>query len=379
MINCSKLLSHEVGELSHLHYTKAKAPVIVWNLTAECNLSCRHCYAAGSSQGGNGTISTDTAKEFIDDISAMGIPALLFSGGEPLLRKDIFELGYYASKKDIYTALSTNGTLITEGAVKGIKDAGFRYVGVSLDGLEITHDNFRSSEGSFNLSIKGIENCIRHDIKTGVRFTLSKYNYKDLDRLMTFLARKGVSRFCLYHLVYSKKSKASPEDDIDSRLRRDILDSFFSTVEKIAGKGINMEILTVDNHADGIYLSCRLKEKNTDLGLRAEKLFSSGSGCSAGRGIASVDSRGDVHPCQFWGHTSLGNINEKRFSEIWNDSDNDFLNTLRNGRDKLKGRCGRCKYKSGCGGCRLRAETKFSDLWAEDPACYLTEEEIRQT
>lgn len=324
----------------------------------------------------NGVISTDTAKGFIDDISTLEIPALLFSGGEPLLREDIFELGYYAAKKGIYTALSTNGTMITKDVAKRIKEAQFKYVGISLDGLETTHDNFRLSKGSFSLSIKGIEDCLKEGIKTGVRFTLTKYNYKDLNRLLALLIKKKINRFCLYHLVYSKKGRARLGDDIDNNVRRDVLDSFLNKVEETANNGADMEVLTVDNHADGVYLCQRLKSKNALLGSRAERLILSGNGCSAGRGIASVDSHGDVHPCQFWGHVSLGNIKKKPFSEIWYDEDNDFLNMLRNGRDSLKGRCGRCRYKASCGGCRLRAEEKFNDIWAEDPACYLTEEEI---
>tara|TARA_Y100000031_G_C8199857_1_gene375673 strand:+ start:335 stop:1387 length:1053 start_codon:yes stop_codon:yes gene_type:complete len=349
---------------------------VVWNLTEDCNLSCRHCYAADSSKTQKEAISTLIAKKFIDDISGMKIPALLFSGGEPLLRDDIFHLGEYASKKGIYTALSTNGTLITKEAARAIKDAGFSYVGISLDGLKESHDNFRLSAGSFDQSMKGLANCIKQGIKTGVRFTLSKYNYKDLNELILFLSTQKVNRFCLYHLVYSKTGNAIAEHDIDTDLKRETMDAFLSRVEEIANKGINMEILTVDNHADGIYLYNRLKDKNSELTSCAQKLLSSGSGCSAARGIVSVDWNGDVHPCQFWRHVSLGNIKDRPFSQIWDDSSNEFLNTLRNGRENLKGRCGRCKYKKGCGGCRLRAEVKFSDVWAEDPACYLTESEI---
>ncbi|MCQ9206889.1 MAG: radical SAM protein [Omnitrophica bacterium] len=376
MIHCSELLRGEGGSLSHLHYTKPKAPVIVWNLTPECNLSCRHCYADVGREQERSMLSTGEAKSFIDDLSHLNIPALLFSGGEPLLRKDIFELGAYAAGKGLYTALSTNGTLITQDVAKKIKIAGFKYVGVSIDGMREAHDDFRSSKGSYDLSVKGIENCIKEGIKTGARFTLTKYNHRDLTELLAFLVKKKIKRFCLYHLVYSENGRAERENDVDNKSRRKILDSFFSEVEKMADRGVDVEVLTVDNHADGIYLLHRIKTKDADSGSRAEKLISKASGCSAGRGIAAVDSQGVVHPCQFWSHVSLGNVKEKPFSEIWNDKQNEFLNMLRNGRDKLKGRCGRCVYKASCGGCRLRAERKFSDIWQEDPACYLTEEEI---
>lgn len=378
MINCSKILDQKTGDLSYLHHsgTSKKIPVIVWNLATECNLACRHCYAADSLGKNKPAISTEIAKKFIDNISEMKVPALLFSGGEPLLRDDIFELGLYAAKKGIYTALSTNGTLITEDVACKIKNAQFSYVGISLDGMRNTHDEFRGSVGSFDLSLAGLLNCRKQDIKTGVRFTLSKYNYKDLNELVGFLSKHNVDRFCLYHLVYSKNGKALPIDDLDNDIKREVISSFFETVENMNDRGISMEVLTVDNHADGVYLYERLKNKNDKLAKRAKSLLSSCSGCSAGRGIASIDSEGDVHPCQFWGHVSLGNIKENSFSEIWNDSENEFLNNLRSGREKLNGRCGSCKYREGCGGCRLRAEVKYSDLWAEDPACYLTEEEL---
>lgn len=305
----------------------------------------------------------------------MKIPCLIFSGGEPLLRRDIYELASYSTKKGIYSVLSTNGTLITKETAEKINDTGIGYIGISLDGMEYIHDYFRGKGGAFSLAVKGIENCVNKGIKTGARFTITKYNYRDLLKLIPVLIDKGIKRFCLYHLVYSSGSLALPGDDLDIKTMRHVMNSFFSLIEYYASMGTEIEFLTVDNHADGVFLYEREKTVNPERASRIKKYLSEASGCSAGSGIASVAADGSVHPCQFWRHVSLGNINERPFSEIWHDESNDFLRSIRKSREKLKGRCANCDYKEACGGCRLRAEKVYGDMWEEDPACYLTEDE----
>jgi len=172
-------------------------------------------------------ITSAKARAFIDSIAEIKTPCLLFSGGEPLLRPDIYELASYAIKKGIYSVLSTNGTLITNESAKKIKDTGIGYVGISLDGLENAHDHFRQKEGAFNLAMRGIDNCIEEGIKTGARFTITEHNYKDLLNLMPILVEKGVRRFCLYHLVYSVNSLSVPEDDLDLQSMRETMAKFF--------------------------------------------------------------------------------------------------------------------------------------------------------
>jgi len=360
-----------------LQFSSDRRPIVVWNITNKCNLRCKHCYISAEDKQYRDELTTEEAIRFIDDLAEMKVPVLLFSGGEPLLRKDIYELGKYAQKKGLRVVISSNGTLITEEVAAKISDAGFAYVGVSIDGKAETHDEFRQMDGGFMRAIQGIKNCLATGIKAGVRLTLNKHNADELLDVIDILVAENVPRFCMYHLVYSGRGEEIMQDDVPIVQKRQIIDSLLDKTMQLCDAGIKLEILTVDNHADGAYILKKIMREQPERTDEVLHLLKMHGGCSAGRKIANVDPLGNVHPCQFWSHVSLGNVRERAFSEIWNDENNGFLAELRVMKEKLKGKCGVCRYKEICGGCRIRAEVVHGDMWAEDPMCYLTDEEIR--
>jgi radical SAM protein with 4Fe4S-binding SPASM domain len=259
---------------------------------------------------------------------------------------------------------------------ESIKVSGMQYVGVSLDGLRANHDELRCMPGAFDRALNGIRSCTRLGIKTGIRFTINKLNRDDLPGVIDLLEQEGIPRFCMYHLVYSGRGKEITDMDTSPEEKLETMRFLVDRTMELYEKGVETELLTVDNHADGVYIYNYLLKKNPNRADEVMQLLKMHGGCSAGTKFANVDPLGNVHPCQFWQHVSLGNVRERRFSEIWNDKENDFLDALRRKAQLLKGRCGQCIYNTVCGGCRIRAEVVYGDTWAEDPACYLSDAEI---
>jgi radical SAM protein with 4Fe4S-binding SPASM domain len=390
MIGCTKLLcgtatvSEVIKYSGHegavppqlLQFSDRNRPLVVWNVTNRCNLRCKHCYIEAEDRKYQDELSTEEAREMINDLAAMKVPVLLFSGGEPLIRQDIYELGQMAAEKGLRPVISTNGTLIDDAVARKIKKAGFQYVGISIDGAPATHDEFRNHPGAFADALRGIRACLNNGVKTGIRFTVNKYNQDDLPEIFEIIEREGIPRFCMYHLVYAGRGREMADMDTSIGEKRDILELVSKKTIELYEKGVEVEILTTDNHADGIFLLNHIKEQQPERQEEIEQLLQMHGGCSAGTKFANIDPRGNVHPCQFWQDYTVGNIREKPFSEIWT-SDDELMIKLREKEKHVKGKCGDCSYKSLCSGCRIRARAVYDDLWAEDPACYLTQAEMK--
>ena len=210
-------------------------------------------------------------------------------------------------------------------------------------------------------------------LKTGIRFTVNKLNLHTLPEILDIVEREGIPRFCLYHLVYAGRGKEMAALDTTSAEKREMIRFLIERTEDFHRRGIEVEILTTDNHADGIHILQHIERTQPGRVEEIKKLLEMHGGCSAGQKMANIDPRGDVHACQFWGHHSLGNVRDRPFSEIWQSSQDEFLQRLRSKPEHIGGKCGECRYKVLCGGCRIRAEAVTGDLWAEDPACYLEE------
>lgn len=387
MIGCTKLLcgTATVSEAIKyagqdnvppelLQFSAVNRPLVVWNTTNRCNLRCKHCYINAEDTEYRNELSTEEAITFIHDLAQMKAPVLLFSGGEPLIRHDLFELGKLAFDLGLRPVISSNGTLITDEMAKKIKTAGFQYVGISIDGAPATHDDFRNHRGAFEAAINGIKACQNNGVKTGVRFTVNKLNQKDLPEIFDILEKEKIPRFCMYHLVYAGRGKEMLDLDTSTAEKREILDYVSAKTLELYNKGVEIEILTTDNHADGIYILNNIRKSEPNRADEVIQLLNMHGGCSAGTKFANVDPQGNVHPCQFWQDYSIGNVREKPFSELWN-SDDELLVLLREKEKHVTGKCGDCNHKALCSGCRIRARAVYDDLWAEDPACYLTEEE----
>jgi len=382
MINCTRLLSGKASFHDEIRYVKGKPadtnrPIVVWNTTKGCNLACVHCYFDARASRDKGELTTEEAKAMIDDLASFGAPAILFSGGEPFMREDLFELGSYALSKGLRTVISTNGTLITKEIAERIKDVGFSYVGISLDGLETVNDEFRKMRGAFKKTLEGIRNCHSCGVRAGLRFTINKYNFRDVSGIFDLVEKEGIKRVCFYHLVYSGRGSAMIKEDLTKEEARRTMDLIFDRTVGLSRKSGDTEVLTVDNHTDGVYLYLRLNKEDEKKAGEALRLLKINGGNKSGIGIADVDNLGFVHPDQFWRHYSLGNVKTRPFGDIWLDESNELLRNLRNRLSLLKGKCGRCHFQDICAGnFRVRAEAFYGDVWQEDPACYLTEEEV---
>ncbi len=368
------------GQLpSHLlQFSEDKRPVVVWNLTQRCNLKCIHCYAHAKAGKQKNELSTQEGKALIDDLADMGVPVLLFSGGEPLMRKDLPELAEYTVKKGIRAVISTNGTLIGPETAKVLKNIGLSYVGISLDGNQQVNDKFRGVDGAFEMAMKGIENCSAAGIKVGLRFTINRFNADEIPGLFKLLEQKDVPRICFYHLVYAGRGSSLVNDDVSHEQTREIIDLIMDRTRDLHDRGKPKEVLTVDNHADGPYVYLRLKRENPQRAEEVLELLKMNEGNSSGRGIGCVSWDGEVHADQFWRHHSFGNVRNRPFSKIWTDTSADpLLAKLKDKKKYVKGRCAQCRWLDICGGnFRVRAEAVSGDVWAPDPACYLTDKEI---
>ncbi len=322
-------------------------------------------------------MDTEEGKKFIQDLAEFGVPVLLFSGGEPLLRPDIFALATYAVERGIRPVLSTNGTLITKSVAKKISNIGFAEVGISLDGIGAKNDYFRGKKGAYQAALKGIRNCLALGIKVSLRFTITRFNYQDIPAIFKLAEEEGISRLCFYHLAYSGRGINLREHNLSHFETRNIVDTICKHTLDLYQRGLYKEILTVANHADGIYLYLKVKEKDPEQAAKILSLLRRNGGNNSGIRIGAVDDLGNVHPDQFWWHYSLGNVRQRKFGDIWMDTTEPLLRGLRERKQLLKGRCSRCQYLDICNGnLRVRAEVVFGDVWAEDPACYLTDEEI---
>ncbi len=370
----------ESGKLpSHLlQFSKDKKPVVVWNVGRRCNLRCVHCYSQSRNQEYTDELTTEQGKALITDLAEFGSPVMLFSGGEPLMRKDLFELIPHATSKGMRAVISTNGTLIDKDCAAKLKDLGLSYVGVSLDGLEATNDKFRAMKGAFSKALNGIRACQEAGLKVGLRFTITKYNAQEIGGIFDLIEKEGIPRICFYHLVYAGRGTKIMEDDLSHEETRVVVDEIIDRTADLHSRGIQKEVLTVDNHCDGVYLYMRLlREGNTERAEKVMELLQMNGGNSTGVGIGCVSWDGSVHADQFWRHYTFGNVLERPFSEIWTDTSDPLMGKLKEKKKHVKGRCAKCKFLDVCGGnFRVRAEAVYGDAWAQEPACYLTDKEI---
>ncbi|WP_449240273.1 putative heme d1 biosynthesis radical SAM protein NirJ1 [Desulfoscipio gibsoniae] len=357
--------------------TAGHGPVVVWNTTRTCNLRCLHCYSSSDDRIYDNELTTAEAKNFIDDLAAFNVPVILFSGGEPLLRHDFFALAGYARSKNIRCTLSTNGTLITPEVAAQIKDIGVSYVGISLDGIGDNNDRFRGRKGAFDAALSGIRACRAIGQRVGLRFTINRHNIDQLPDIFKLIEDEDIPRVCFYHLVYSGRGSKMINEDVSHTQTRRAMDLIMERTQDYHRRGLNKEILTVDNHADGIYIYLALQKADPARGERVRQLLTANGGNRSGIAIGAVDWFGNVYPDQFTRQHVLGNIREKSFADIWQNSSHPVLQGLKDRKPLLKERCADCRWLDMCNGnFRTRAEAVYGDFWAPDPACYLTDEEI---
>jgi heme d1 biosynthesis radical SAM protein NirJ len=356
---------------------KPRGPVVIWNLIRRCNLTCKHCYSISADTDFKGELSTAEVYTVMEDLQAFGVPVLILSGGEPLLRPDIFAISRRARDMGFYVGLSTNGTLIDERNIDAIAAIKYDYVGISIDGMQQTHDRFRRRDGAWALSLRGIRLCRDRGIKVGLRFTMTEDNAAELPAMLNLMDAEGVDKFYLSHLNYAGRGNRNRGSDVQHVITRQAMDLLFETALDAARQENGREYVTGNNDADGVYLMHWVSKHYPYMVDHITDRLRDWGGNSSGVNIANIDNLGNVHPDTFWWHYSLGCVRERPFSRIWKDTSDPIMAGLKARPRRIGGRCGQCGYFDICGGnTRIRALQMTGDPWAEDPACYLTDKEI---
>lgn len=377
MFRISELMRALVNKEDFQPRPAPRGPVVIWNLIRRCNLACKHCYSISADVDFEGELKREELLTVMDDLKAFGVPVLILSGGEPLLHPHIFELSRRARQMGFYVGLSTNGTLIDEAMADRIAEIGYPYVGISLDGIGATHDQFRRQAGAFDKSLQALRLCRARGIKVGVRYTMTQDNSDELPKLMQLCIDEDIDKFYFSHLNYAGRGNRNRKDDVFLQTTRSAMDRLFEQARQDAERGIARDWVTGNNDADGVYLlqwaQQHYPDRVADLRMRLEHW----GGNSSGVNIANIDNLGNVHPDTMWWHYTLGNVRERPFSEIWQDLGDPILARLKQRPRPVEGRCAQCRYLSICNGnTRVRAMQLTGNPWAEDPACYLDDAEL---
>ncbi|WP_288012719.1 heme d1 biosynthesis radical SAM protein NirJ [Diaphorobacter sp.] len=355
----------------------ARGPVVIWNLIRRCNLTCKHCYALSADHDYAGELSLQEVYTVMDDLKASGVPALILSGGEPLLRPDLFEIAARARDLGFYTGLSTNGTLIDAPMAARIAGAGFDYVGISLDGLKPTHDKFRRLDGAFDRSLAAIRHLATHNVKVGLRFTMTALNAHDLPALLQLMKDEGANKFYFSHLNYAGRGNIHRDKDAHHQATRQAMDLLFNHAWADAQAGSLDDYVSGNNDADGPYLLQWAREHLPQWEDALRQRLVAWGGNASGQMVANIDNLGHVHPDTMWWHHDLGSVRERPFSQIWNDTSDPLMAGLKQHPRPVQGRCAGCQYLTICNGnTRVRAQQLTGNPWFEDPGCYLTDAEV---
>jgi heme d1 biosynthesis radical SAM protein NirJ len=352
-------------------------PVVIWNLIRRCNLACLHCYTNSTDRDYSGELNTEEVFSVMDDLKAFRVPVLILSGGEPLLRPDIYDISTRAKKMGFYVGLSTNGTFIDPSNIDKIAELNFNYVGISLDGIGETHDRFRRKVGAFKAALEGIRVCKSKNLKVGIRFTLTQENAQDLPALLEFQKTEHIDKFYLSHLNYSGRGKLNRGRDAHFEITKWALDLLFQEAWQSAQLEDEREFVTGNNDTDGVYLLFWVRKNFPQMENHIRAKLTQWGGNSSGVNIANIDNLGNVHPDSFWWDYTLGNIRERPFSQIWTDLSDPLMKGLKAEHRQISGRCGQCSFFDVCNGnTRVRAYQVHKDAWAEDPGCYLDDSEL---
>jgi radical SAM protein with 4Fe4S-binding SPASM domain len=343
--------------------------LVVWDFTHMCNLKCKHCYQ-DAQKALPGELSTEESKKLIDELSDAGVVVIAFSGGEPLMRKDIFEIAAHAAAHDMFVSIASNGTLITPEVANRLAESGVSYIEVSIDGKNATeHDALRGIPGAFDRSVTGIRNAVDAGIFTCIATTVTRDNVSQVPDIHALGKELGVKRMMYFNFIPTGRGVEMVDKDITPKQREQLLKYILAN----AKAGVQpLELSTAPQIArvaveDEEKYGIPIGHFHMGEGLRGktQMLADFIGGCGAGRLYCSIEPTGIVQPCVFL-PIPVGNIREQSFLDIWHKSP--VLQQLRN-RDHLTGSCGTCENKYICGGCRARAWAYYRDLNAPDPGC----------
>lgn len=351
--------------------------LVVWDFTHSCNLKCKHCYSDSGTMREK-ELTTQEALAIVDQLADAGIIALAFSGGEPLTRKDFFEVARHAADRGLYVSLATNGTLLNKENVAKLKEAKVNYVDISIDGSTAkTHDEFRGVQGAFDKALTGLKNCVEADLCVCIATTATKNNYNEMPAIIDLAEEIGAERFTYFNFIPAGRGKEHYDQDLGAEEREKLMRYLLARMSK----GCKSTILTTAPQLARVGLQCQGPQGTGEVMMsmahlqtikvtkKAVPLADFIGGCGAGRLYCSISPQGDVHPCVFL-PIKVGNLKTEKFTDIWLNSE--LFNAFRN-RDNLKGTCGSCTYKYICGGCRARAKSYYNDPLASDVGCIMAQ------
>jgi len=377
MFRISALMKELVNPTEAREHRDPPGPVVIWNLVRQCNLGCKHCYAGSVDKPFRGELNTQEIFDTMVDLKAARVPVLILSGGEPLMRPDIFDISRRSKDMGFYTALSTNGTLITDDNIEQIAAINYDYVGISIDGIGAVNDAFRMKDGAYDEALRGVRLCRARDLKIGLRFTLTEDNAEEFPKILELLKREDVNKFYLSHLNYAGRGNKNKGDDAYFQHTRWAMDMLFDLCWENLQEGRELEVTTGNNDADGVYMLHWVRKHFPDKAEHFHKKLIQWGGNASGQNVANIDNLGNVHPDTMWWHHKLGNVKERAFGDIWHDTSDPLMAGLKQRPRPVKGRCAQCAYLDVCNGnTRCRAHRITNDYWTEDPGCYLTDEEI---
>lgn len=367
-------MKNQVATKERAILKEPKPQLIAWEITRCCNLSCAHCRASSLYGPYKGELTTKEALHLIDEIASFSSPILILTGGEPLLRKDVFKLASYATGKGLRVVVGTNATMIDKSVARKIKNSGVERISVSIDFPDAEkHDKFRGVKGAFSQAMKGIKAAQEAGIEVQINSTITKLNVAYLDGLLALAEKIGAVAFHPFLLVPTGRGKELEKEELPPA-------EYEKTLNWVYDHQKNSKIFFKPTDAPHYYRIMRQRAKKEGTKIKLHPYSRGGleamtRGCLAGIGFCFVSHRGDVQGCGYL-TVKAGNVRKKPFPEIWKNSEL-FLD-LRN-YAKLKGKCKDCEYKVVCGGCRARAYEKFGDYLAEEPYCVYIPKTLRKS
>lgn len=335
--------------------------LIAWEVTRACNLACKHCRAESRLEPYPEELSTEEAMGLIDSFPKTGNPIVIFTGGEPLLRKDIFDLIRYTKDKGLRCVIAPNGTLLSSENVKKLKNTGIERVSVSIDGPDAeSHNQFRGVPGAFEASLQGIENLKKQDLPFQINTTVTRDNLKNFKEIFSLAESLGAVAWHIFLLVPTGRASSITQEVISAQEYENVLNWFYDF-----RKLTNMHLKATCAPQYHRILRQRAQEEGIAVNYSNFGLDAISKGCLGGISFCFISHSGQVQPCGYL-NLNCGNIRERSLPEIWSKSS--YLNELRN-RELYQGKCGICEYHNVCGGCRARALTMNGHYLAEEPLC----------
>ena len=333
--------------------------MIAWEVTRSCNLNCVHCRAASERGPYEGELTTEECRQFIDAVAAFSRPVVILTGGEPLLRSDIFDIARYAAQEGLRVVMAVNGTLVDGNTAAEAKRAGIQRVSISLDGADPeSHDRFRGVAGAFDGALEGVRRLREAGIDFQINTTVTRRNLSEIEDILRLAVKLGAVAHHIFILVPTGRGKDLAEDDVSPHDYERVLQWFYQERDKVS---LQLKATCAPQY----YRIVHQQGGTVTPTGHGEGLDTFTRGCLGGVSFCFVSHTGDVQPCGYL-EITCGNIREKPFRAIWEESE--LLQRLRD-TNQLRGKCGRCEYRVVCGGCRARAFTLGGDYLGEEPFC----------